>query len=209
MPAWPELAAIYRAPTLSLTEAVEGGSNLVIVGAAGSGKTVALAHLASQAANLQVRLNTTTEVEAVPYLYHVADLQLPFDPSRDPINVIVNLASEHAPMFDLRRLPGFIQQTFRNGQALVLIDGFDELDPQSQRDVVDWFKALICSLSQCADRDNRLCRPVEWIDLHRLQSARADWLGLANKYAFHSTMGRILVPDAHNGNQVPDRKQSG
>src|SRR5512147_3341057 len=31
MPAWPELAAIYRAPTLSLLEAIEGGSNLVLV----------------------------------------------------------------------------------------------------------------------------------------------------------------------------------
>ena len=143
MPAWPELAAIYRAPTLGLSQAVEGGSNLVIVGAAGTGKTVALAHLASQAANLRVRLDPNSDLEAVPFLYHVADLQLPFDSSRDPINVIVNIASEDAPMFDLRRLPGFIQQTFKTGRALVLIDGYDELDPQSQRDVVDWFKALI------------------------------------------------------------------
>jgi len=141
MPAWPEIAAIYDAPTLSLTEALSGGSNLVIVGAAGSGKTVALAHLASLAANLKVRLDS--ELEAVPYLYHVADLQLPFDVSKDPASLIINLAGEHASMLDLRRLPGFIQQTFRNGQALVLIDGFDELDPHSQAGVVDWFKALI------------------------------------------------------------------
>lgn len=143
MPAWPELASIYRAPTLSIPQAVEGGSNLVIVGAAGTGKTVALAHLASQAANLRVRLDPNSDLEAVPFLYHVADLQLPFDSSRDPINVIVNIASEDAPMFDLRRLPGFIQQTFKTGRALVLIDGYDELEPQSQRDVVVWFKALI------------------------------------------------------------------
>jgi len=140
MPSWPELAAIYHAPTLSLTEAVAGGTNLVITGAAGTGKTVALAHLASLAANLKVRLDSN--LEAVPYLYHVADLQLPFDTSRDPVNVIINIASEHASVFDLRRLPGFIQQTFKNGQALVLIDGFDELDPQSQQDVIAWFKAL-------------------------------------------------------------------
>lgn len=145
IPAWPEVAAIYRAPTLSLPEAVEGSSHLVIVGAAGSGKTVALAHLASLTANFKIRLDASSEAEAVPYLYHVADLQLPFDPSRDPINVIVNIASEHAPMFDLRRLPGFIQQTFRNGQALVLIDGYDELDVQSQQQVVDWFKALLAA----------------------------------------------------------------
>ena len=63
MPAFPELAAIYRAPTLSLIEALEGGSNLVIVGAAGTGKTVALAHLASLAANLQVRLDAVAIYE--------------------------------------------------------------------------------------------------------------------------------------------------
>jgi len=143
MPAWPELAATYRAPTIGITEAIAGGSNIVIVGAAGMGKTVALAHLASMAANLKVRLDAGTELEAVPYLYHVADLQLPFDASRDPASVIINTASEHAPIFDLRRLPGFIQQTLRNGQALVLIDGFDELDPAGQKNTVDWFKALL------------------------------------------------------------------
>jgi HEAT repeat protein len=143
MPAWPELAAIYRAPTLGVAEAIEGGSNIVIVGAAGMGKTVALAHLASMAANFNVRLDSNSELEAIPYLYHVADLQFPFDGSRDPISTIINAASEHAPIFDLRRLPGFIQQTFRSGQALLLIDGFDELDPSGQGQVVNWFKALI------------------------------------------------------------------
>ncbi|MCI0608570.1 MAG: NACHT domain-containing protein, partial [Anaerolineae bacterium] len=142
MPAWPELAAIYRAPMLGVTEAITGGANIVIVGAAGMGKTVALAHLASLAANLQVRLEPKTEAEAVPYLYHVADLQLPFDSSKDPINIITNAASERAPVFDLRRLPAFIEGSFKNGQALLLIDGFDELDPQGQHNVVEWFKAL-------------------------------------------------------------------
>src|SRR5215207_2913082 len=57
MPFWPELASTYRAPTLGLIEAVTGGSNVVIVGKAGVGKTVALASLASQAANLKVQVN--------------------------------------------------------------------------------------------------------------------------------------------------------
>ena len=143
MPAWPELAAIYRAPTLGVAEAIAGGSNIVIVGAAGTGKTVALAHLASLASNLKVKLSADSDLEAVPYLYHVADLQFPFDPTKDPATNIINAAGEHAPIFDLRRLPGFIQQTFKSGQALVLIDGFDELDPQGQSNVVDWFKALL------------------------------------------------------------------
>lgn len=142
IPAWPELAAIYRAPTIGVAEAIAGGSNIVIVGAAGMGKTVALSHLASLAANLKVRLDPNSDLEAVPYLYHVADLQFPFDGARDPASLLITAASEHAPLFDLRRLPGFIQQTLKNGQALLLIDGFDELDPVGQQNVVDWFKAL-------------------------------------------------------------------
>src|SRR5690349_7873243 len=90
MPAFPELAAIYRAPTLGVAEAIAGGSNIVIVGAAGTGKTVALAHLASLAANLQVKLASDSELEAVPYLYHVADLQFPMEPSKDPASMIIN-----------------------------------------------------------------------------------------------------------------------
>ena len=140
MPAFPEVAAAYRAPTLGLTDALKGGTNIVIVGAAGTGKTVALAHLASLAANLKVQLGAG--VDAVPYLYHVADLQLPFDPSKDPITIVTNAVAERAPVFDLGRLPGFIQQTFKSGAALLLIDGFDELDPESQRGVVEWFRAL-------------------------------------------------------------------
>ncbi len=140
MPDWPELAAIYRAPTLGLVEAISGGENVVIVGAAGMGKTVALAHLASLAANLKVQLGGGRD--AVPFHYHIADLQLPFDPTKDPLTVVINAASEHAPVFDLRRLPEFIKQSFNSGTALLLVDGFDEADPQTQTDIVAWFEAL-------------------------------------------------------------------
>lgn len=143
MPAWPQLAGIYGAPTLSVVEAIAGGANIVITGAPGAGKTVALAHLASQAANLKVRLDPRSDFEAVPYLYHVADLQLPFDGTRDPLTVITNAAAEFAPIFDLGRLPNFIQRTFKDGQALLLIDGYDELDPEGQKHATAWFRSLL------------------------------------------------------------------
>ncbi len=46
IPDWPELAALYRSPTLTLAEALQGDANLILLGAPGSGKTVALANLA-------------------------------------------------------------------------------------------------------------------------------------------------------------------
>lgn len=141
LPGWSQLAGIYNAPTFTLEQALSGGANIVITGAAGAGKTVALAHLASLAANLKIRLES--EAEAIPYLYHVADLQLPYNAATDPINVLTNAAAEFTPLFDLRKLPGFIQRTFQAGQALLLIDGFDELDELNQKHVAAWFAALL------------------------------------------------------------------
>jgi len=47
MPDWPEMASIYGSHTLTLVEALQGGANLILMGHPGSGRTVALAHLAS------------------------------------------------------------------------------------------------------------------------------------------------------------------
>ena len=51
LPDWPEFASLYNAPEMTLAEALHGDANLVVLGAPGSGKTVALANLATQAAN--------------------------------------------------------------------------------------------------------------------------------------------------------------
>lgn len=141
LPDWPELAATYRAPTLGLAEAISGDENVVIVGAAGVGKTVALAHLASLAANLRVPLRTGRL--AIPYHYHIADLGLPHDSTRDPLAVVVNVASERASMLDSRKLPDFVKTSFTDGAALLLVDGFDEVDPKTQNDLAAWFRDLI------------------------------------------------------------------
>ena len=47
IPDWPELAAVYKASTMTLTEALQGGANIILAGHPGSGKTVALAWMAS------------------------------------------------------------------------------------------------------------------------------------------------------------------
>ena len=81
LPAWPEIAAVYNARTLSIGQALSGGVNLVIIGQPGTGKTVALAHLASLSANRSEALGSLKD--AVPFLLHVADLKLPAGNARD------------------------------------------------------------------------------------------------------------------------------
>lgn len=141
LPAWPELGAVYNAPTLSLGQALSGGMNLVIIGQPGIGKTVALAHLASLAANRSDRLGALKDI--VPFLLHVADLKLPVNDAKNLLDRVIEMTSEHASVFDLGRVPGFVQNSFRSGRALLLLDGFDELTPEGQQGVSDYLKLLL------------------------------------------------------------------
>jgi len=140
MPDWPELAAIYNAPTLSFPQALAGGLDLVIMGEPGCGKTVALAYLAS----LTARRNPASGLppETVPILVHVADLDLPQKNPKSLLNPIIDTVAECAPVRDLPRLSDFIQQIFREGRVLFLLDGQDELPPDDMKTAVAYLDQL-------------------------------------------------------------------
>lgn len=143
LPAWPEIAAAYQPQTLTLPHALAGNSNIVIIGQPGVGKTVALAYLASLAANRSEKLGALQDF--VPFLVHVADLSLPIKDVKHVLNPLIESASEHAPVLDLGRIPTFIQNTFKHGNALLLVDGYDEITPQEQQVVSDYLKSILQS----------------------------------------------------------------
>lgn len=141
LPTWPEIAGVYVPQTLTVTEALSGDSNIVLIGQPGVGKTVALAHIASLAANRSEKLGSLQN--SVPFLIHVAQLNLPLPDNKDPLRAIVDIASENAPMLDLGRMPGFIQGAFNSGQAILLVDGYDEIPPAEQQLVAEYLKAIM------------------------------------------------------------------
>jgi HEAT repeat protein len=141
MPAWPELAAYYNAPTLTLEQALSGGTNLILIGQPGIGKTVALAHLASLASNRSETLGSLKD--AIPFLIHVADLNLPQDDPKGVLNPIIAVASEQARLLILGRFAAFVESAFRTGRALLLLDGFDELTPEGQETVSGYLRLLM------------------------------------------------------------------
>lgn len=140
LPAWPEIAAAYLPQTLTLAQALAGNAHIVIIGQPGVGKTVSLAHLASLAANRSETLGALND--HVPFLVHVADLKLPIADPKDALNPLIEAASEHAPLFDVGKLPDFFKNTFKNGNALLLVDGFDEIPPESQQVISEYFKIV-------------------------------------------------------------------
>ncbi len=143
LPAWTELAAVYKTATLTVDQALQGGSHLVIIGQPGIGKTVALAHLASLAANEDDRLRSLKIY--LPVLLHVADLKLPIGDPRNVLNPIIDLISSQMPLLDIPRVPNFITSSFKGGHVLFLLDGFDELTSEGQQEVSQFLKLLLQS----------------------------------------------------------------
>ena len=139
LPLWPELAAIYKAPTISLSEALSGNSDIVLVGQTGMGKTVALANLASCLARRDSEPGLPPET--LPFLIHVADLDLPVNKD-NPLNPVIDLVAEKASVFDLPRLPDFIRRVFSDGRALLLLDGTDELTADGLKDAVEFIRTI-------------------------------------------------------------------
>jgi len=139
LPAWPELAAIYKAPTITLSEALSGNSDIVLVGQTGMGKTVALAGLASRLALRDPEPGLASET--LPFLIHVADLDLPINKD-NPLNPLIDLIAEKASVFDMPRIPDFVRHVFSDGRALLLMDGTDELTPDGLKDAVEFIRAI-------------------------------------------------------------------
>ncbi|MCL4824704.1 MAG: hypothetical protein KJZ57_10865, partial [Anaerolineales bacterium] len=119
LPSWPELASLYRAPSLTLPQALSGGSNIAVVGAYGLGKTVALAHLATLSANRDPQLGALAD--RVPFLVHVADLSLPVDNPQNILNPIIDAEAERTSFLEVGRMASFAQYIFKSGRALLLL----------------------------------------------------------------------------------------
>ncbi len=141
LPAWPEVATIYNAPTLTLPEALSGGRHLVLVGPAGWGKTVALAHLATLAARSDPQLGPLADY--LPFLFHVADLLLPVKEGQTTLHPLIAAIAKQVSFLEAGRSASFVQQTFQSGRPLLLLDGFDELTPNGQQQVKAFLQALL------------------------------------------------------------------
>lgn len=140
LPSWPELAAVYQAPTLTLAEALSGESDIVLTGRTGTGKTVALAYLASRLVRREPLAGLPEGT--LPFLVHVADLDLAATRPEDPLSPLIDFLAEKAPLLDVGRIPEFVRGCFENQRALLLLDGTDELPPAALQTVVEFIKAV-------------------------------------------------------------------
>lgn len=141
LPDWCLLSGIYRAPTMSLGQALNANANLLITGQLGSGKTSALGYLAMLIARRDPRAGPA--VQWVPVMIHAADLRPDLMRDKDPLEAILAAAGMTVSTALASRLPGFLRNQFRAGRALLLLDGLDELTRPELSPISEWLQKLM------------------------------------------------------------------
>jgi len=141
MPEWPELAARYGSPTLDLHQPIKQGLNIVIVGQPGSGKSTALAYLASQISRRECPDPALNEY--LPLLIHVADLGISPKMAPDPGKTLVNVVAKRFPTANQPQIVTLVQTRMAEGKLLLLLDGLDDLPPYAIRETSAFLDTLL------------------------------------------------------------------
>jgi hypothetical protein len=143
MPDWPELAAPFGVPTLTIAESLENGAHIAVIGQPGSGKTVALAHLASQIARKS--FTTGNLANALPVFVHVLDIDTSLADGIDPLAAVQKVISNQVGVVYQRQVPRYVQSLLSDEQRrlVLILDGLDELPAESLSAAAAYLTALI------------------------------------------------------------------
>jgi HEAT repeat protein len=140
LPEWPEMAGLYRLPTLSVEEGFKGEANIVVLGPPGSGKTTLLAHLALRAAQGD---ETLFPEAPTPVWVHAGDLNLANAASEDAAQPLIAAVQMRVPALLAQQLARHLPARLRGGHGLILLDGVDELPPKQVTEVANWLAAFL------------------------------------------------------------------
>ncbi len=145
LPDWPGLAALYGAPSLSVAEALAGGSHLLVLGPPGTGKTTLLAHLASRVAQGDTSL---LDGEFTPVFIHAADLALPLAAGANVGEPLIAAAQARSTPVRAARLPRHLRVRLREYRCAIFLDGLDEVSPEALSEIAGWLAALMREFPQ-------------------------------------------------------------
>jgi HEAT repeat protein len=201
MPDWPEMAAVYKASTMSLIEAMQGGANIILAGHPGSGKTVALAWLATSIARNDPGLGILEGV--LPLYVHATDIYRSIrhvdeilasqeNPetqksapkgrsgkkteltSGDAVDTLIDAISTYASPLTLPRLSNIIRTALDKQRAILILDRCDELPPNQASVITVYIQSLLVKFAKL-----RVITAMSYDNLAELPALGFSLLGMA------------------------------
>ncbi len=126
-PDFPFLSRNLNVPRITITEAIQKGADLVICGAPGSGKTVALAHLVSSLA--QRNPNCGLSSSKIPLYINIHDTDILNSSEFSLVELLQKIFLHRLPSSQTPKLMKFLPESLKDNSAILIIDGMDELHP--------------------------------------------------------------------------------
>jgi HEAT repeat protein len=172
MPEFPEISGAYNGHTLSLAEAFFGGVNLIITGKPGSGKTTALAYLASMLSRRDPSLGDMKDF--VPIFFHINELDLLEEADNQLLDPLQAVLAGRSSSIRPAQLSEVLKSAFREGRILLLIDGFDEISENTGQTISNYITKILESYPETrvvAAADPRFVDGLVKIGLHPIPLA--------------------------------------
>jgi len=138
-PDFPFISRNINVPRISITEAIQKNADLVICGASGSGKTVALAHLVSSLAIKNPNCGLSSS--KIPFYLDIHDVDINSLSGLSIADLLIKTLGVRLPSITSQKLPNYINDCLQDNLSILIIDGMDDLHPKDFDKIVKFIKA--------------------------------------------------------------------
>ena len=136
VPELPQINRNYIFPKIRITELIQTENNIIISGIPGSGKSTCLAYLASKLAeNSNLCGNQGGKT---PFYFHILETDILNHPDITIYEAIYKVFSQYVPNIHLPKLAKFIHDEINSNNAIIMIDGIDELYKEEAEKVFEF-----------------------------------------------------------------------
>lgn len=139
LPDWPELVGNIPFQRISLEKALSLGSNIILTGQQGAGKTVAMANLASQIAE-----NKTSQfIDYLPVFLHYREFVFTSAAQDDPLSVLFSALQNQYKKIDKGMLEKTLLEAIEDNHLILFLDGYEEVNQSVMINIEQWLGILL------------------------------------------------------------------
>jgi HEAT repeat protein len=138
-PAFPEFAVEYFAPTFTLIDALSKGANICLIGAPGTGKSVAIADCITTL--VKGETNHPGLSSKIPFYVEAQHILQQF-PGSDILGIALAALQANPVFLTIPNFPKYLTTTINKENAILFIDGLDTLSHTDTNRVANYIVAL-------------------------------------------------------------------